>query len=430
MSLPSSLIWEIRPAGSGASDNNGGGFDPSVSSPGSDYSQQDSPQVAYSDLVIGATTTQLTSATTPFTSAHVGNNVQITGGTGFTTGVYNVRSVSGSTATMDRAVGTAASTGGTGNLGGALASLGMAAGVVVGSNDVWVKAGTYSIGSGTANTSGNRITWAVSNSTVSGYSVTRGDDVPSNYPVLQAAAGSMTLFGWSGSPSSCVITKLKADGNGQTSIVGISGTSRSKVLRCVAVNCATAFLGSVDLCYADTCTTGFTAGTSALCVARACGTGFTNQISANCIALSGTIGFSDAASVGRLKSGCTAYGNSSHGFAITGDGVNICANNVSYLNGGKGFSGTVDADIFLNNAAGANTSGTDNSPVTLTANPFDTVAIAAITDLASAFAAFRPNSAAGGGALLRGAGIIPYADIGASQHQDSGGGSTIIVIDD
>lgn len=88
-----------------------------------DYSQQASAQVSFTDLVIGATNTQLASAGNPFGKQWVGNIIQVNSGTGFTTGFYTLASVSGTTATMDRAVGTASSTGGAGALGGALASL-------------------------------------------------------------------------------------------------------------------------------------------------------------------------------------------------------------------------------------------------------------------------------------------------------------------
>src|SRR5204862_226565 len=78
---PAALVWEVRTTGAGT---NAGAFDPSVTSPGTDYSQQDAAQITYTDLVIGGTTTQLTSAANPFTSAHVGNTINVTGGTGFT----------------------------------------------------------------------------------------------------------------------------------------------------------------------------------------------------------------------------------------------------------------------------------------------------------------------------------------------------------
>src|SRR5208337_3906362 len=93
----------------------------------------------YTDLVIGATNTQLTSSGHPFTSAYVCNTINITGGTNFTTGWYQVLSVVAGVATMDRAVGTATSTGGTGNLGGSFATLGQAVSVQHTNNTIWVK---------------------------------------------------------------------------------------------------------------------------------------------------------------------------------------------------------------------------------------------------------------------------------------------------
>src|SRR4030095_11853469 len=73
---------------------------------------------SYTDLVIGSTATQLTSVAHPFTAAHVGRILNITGGAGFTVDRYEIVSVAGSTATMDRAVGTASSTAGKGILTG------------------------------------------------------------------------------------------------------------------------------------------------------------------------------------------------------------------------------------------------------------------------------------------------------------------------
>ena len=117
MSLNADVIWEFRPT---AGDNaNGGGFKEGAS--GTDYSQQNAAQVAYTDLIIDVVDdTQVTSVLTPFTSAHVGNIINITGGAGFTTGRYEVTAVAAAIATLDRVVGTNGSTGGTGNLGGAL----------------------------------------------------------------------------------------------------------------------------------------------------------------------------------------------------------------------------------------------------------------------------------------------------------------------
>lgn len=105
MALSAATEWDVRTT---ANDLNGGGFN--VSATGTDYSQQDSPQITFTDLVIGATTTQLTSALTPFLSAHVGNIVNVTSGTGFTTGRYQVVSVSPTYTWLNRAGWTLVST--------------------------------------------------------------------------------------------------------------------------------------------------------------------------------------------------------------------------------------------------------------------------------------------------------------------------------
>ena len=141
MAFSSSTEWDVRVSGA---DSNGGGFN--TASAGTDYSKQDSPQVTYTDLVIDATTnTKCTSAGNPFTSAHVGNIINITSGTGFTVQRVQVVSVTTAVATCDKSLGTLSSTGGNGKLGGALLTLGTAGPLVVSGNTVHVKAGTYTL---------------------------------------------------------------------------------------------------------------------------------------------------------------------------------------------------------------------------------------------------------------------------------------------
>jgi hypothetical protein len=73
------------------------------------------PGIKFSDLVIdGSTNTKVTSAANPFVAADVGKLLVVTGGTGFTAGVYYIASVAVGVATLSGAVGTVASTGGTG----------------------------------------------------------------------------------------------------------------------------------------------------------------------------------------------------------------------------------------------------------------------------------------------------------------------------
>lgn len=88
---------------------------------GTDYSQQATAHATRTDIVIdGTTDTDITSAGDAFASDDIGNILYITAGTGFTVGRYEIKSVSGGVATLDRAVGTLSSTGGSGKIGGAL----------------------------------------------------------------------------------------------------------------------------------------------------------------------------------------------------------------------------------------------------------------------------------------------------------------------
>lgn len=146
MAFAATVIWQSRPRAGNA--NNGGGFDPVSGTPGFDYSQQNSAQVTYTDLVIGAiNTSTLTSAAHPFTAAHVGNIINITGGTGFTVQRVQVLSVTATVATIDVSAGTVSSTGGTGYLGGALNNAEACAALMVSGNTFYEPAilGTFKL---------------------------------------------------------------------------------------------------------------------------------------------------------------------------------------------------------------------------------------------------------------------------------------------
>jgi hypothetical protein len=67
----------------------------------------------FTDLVIdGALNTKVTSASHNFVASDVGRMLRVDSGTGFTAGTYRIVSVALNAATLDRAVGTAGSTGG------------------------------------------------------------------------------------------------------------------------------------------------------------------------------------------------------------------------------------------------------------------------------------------------------------------------------
>lgn len=118
MALNATVVWRVRAGGAAT---NGGGYDAAVSGAGTDYSDQDSPQLSITDLTSTASTT-VTSALSTFTSAMVGNILRIASGTGATTGYYMITAyVSASQITLDRVSGTY--TAGVAKVGGAFAAI-------------------------------------------------------------------------------------------------------------------------------------------------------------------------------------------------------------------------------------------------------------------------------------------------------------------
>ena len=85
--------WYVRTSGSDAS--NGGGFDPTVASPGTNFANQDAVQITYSDLLIGTPNTTATSVGHAFDSTIPGNVFKITSGVNFTVQYATCISVSG-----------------------------------------------------------------------------------------------------------------------------------------------------------------------------------------------------------------------------------------------------------------------------------------------------------------------------------------------
>ena len=214
MALNAAVEWDVRTTGS---DSNAGGF--RAGATGTDYSIQDAAQITYTDLVIGGTNTQLTSAAFPFSALHVGNIINITAGTGFTVGRYEILSVAGVIATMDRAVGTAASTGGQGKLGGALLTNATAFAFATAGNTIWLKAGTYTL---TAQIS------IIVASQWRGYATAHGD--LGVRPLVTTSTDSTVLATNSGSGRRCVDninfsnTALVKAGRYQTSTGGLFAT--------------------------------------------------------------------------------------------------------------------------------------------------------------------------------------------------------------
>ena len=102
MAIAASTVWECRASGAGVSDNNGGAWAPLTVS-----------TFSGSDLVVDASlNTKVTSVTHNFVAADVGTRIQITGGTGWTTGFYTINSVAANAATLSSSPAAISTTGG------------------------------------------------------------------------------------------------------------------------------------------------------------------------------------------------------------------------------------------------------------------------------------------------------------------------------
>lgn len=437
MAISSTCVLEVRTSGS---DSNGGGYNPSGSSPGTDWSQQNAAQVTIDGTTISATvhttTTQIT--LTGYTVATTDNRnlVQITGGTA-TAGVYEITAVdtANNRWTLDRAAGTAAQTV-IGAMGGALASPGKAAGLKVAGNTIWIGAGTYTIGTGTANTAGKKVDDSTRGYWI-GYDATRGDGTGTR-PILRAGGASITLL----QPAVAGSTAENIAFDNPSAFAGVTG-------------CRT---GATDIlirgCSASGLSVGFDGGTTGArfewCYTTGCATGInpnSSAIVADCVVIGGTTGIQFSAGPVTLNR-CVVSGPSGKGIQQLGgsllvrdcivrgcgsDGISLASfasayNCLSYGNTGVGFIATTTpatrAVQLYNCAAGANsaatsglTGGVISGLIALTASPFTN---AAGLD-------FTLNNTAGGGALLRAAGwpaTLPgltgtsYPDIGAYQHAD------------
>lgn len=212
--------WEYNTAT--GNDANGGGYAILLPNTGSDTTYPTSSPIAYDDILIGTAgnETTATSIDTPFTTAHVGNIVNITAGTNCTVQRAQIISVAGVVATFDKSLGTAESTC-TGRLGGAFAlpadgllELGVAG------NTHWVKSGTYTqaaaaidvAAAGTAAFPINLKGYVTNRTTV-----TNGTD----RPTLIAGANGFKFSGANWVLENLIVTTTHADGLYINSINGV-----------------------------------------------------------------------------------------------------------------------------------------------------------------------------------------------------------------
>ena len=384
-----------------------------------DYSQSSTAKASITNLVIDSVTnTIISSASYTFTKADVGNLIRITAGTNFTTGHYSIIGVNAGKATLDSAVGTVSSTGGTGYLGGGMLTFYNITGSNLFGHRFYVKNGTYS--SNGSGASGSRFAFI-------GYNTLRGDNPQGNdRPLFRATANNITIINFSTAGISHDISGIRMDGSGFTGCTGFSenNSRNGVVMDCKVSNCATGFLAGNTVgtmnCEADTCTTGFSVSHPVYCVAKNCTYGFSRSyggVISNCVTINCNYGFYIGNST---LNHCLAHNSSVNGVYnfTSGNGLFNC------LITNSGGHGLADGGGIIRNCFGfgntlGNSSWSTYGFTTLTVSPY---VDATISDL-------RLNNTPGGGLLVKNnvypksfpgiPSLITYADASAAQSIDS-----------
>ncbi len=416
-----------------------------------DYSQQAAAQFAYTDLTAAGAGLTCSSAAKPFAKQQVGNSIVVISGTNATAGRYVIASVAAAVATVvgpGNIFSGAGAADGVAGQGGALASPGACAAVMVGSNQTFVKTGTYTIASATINIATGCFAPTGAAVSIEGYATVRGDLLPNaasgTRPTMIASGiSTFTLISMSGGAGS-VARNLILDGASLTSSRGMNSNGGC-AFNVHGQNFTNGAFGATSIlclrCSATGCTTVAPFAATAICVA--------------CVAYSNTVsGFTGTGNC----IGCISYSNSgatSDGFNLTGQGVSAMSC-VAYGNGRDGFRMNINnLQSAVNCIAEGHASGVGfnvaasgdqlqscavyNNSTNVSISGVACKSVNQITGTSTFFVNaaggnFALNNTATGGGLCRSAGYpgtMPvglstgYLDIGAIQHQDAGGGGSI-----
>lgn len=224
MALSNAIVFEVQ---TGGSDNNSGGY--KTGATGTDFSQQTATQFALTGLTsVGAGAIILTATAA---ATMVGNCINITGGTNFTTGIYEIISVSvGASITVDRNVTTGAGVAGTANIGGCFLTPKKSIELMTVTGQItYIKSGTYSFGTGISTQAGVVPSNGICR--VIGYTTTRSDGGPTR-PILRASGGITILTDANGGFR---FENLDIDGNSVASTTGVtlSNNNLSTLFNCI-----------------------------------------------------------------------------------------------------------------------------------------------------------------------------------------------------
>ena len=384
-----------------------------------DYTQLPTASRTYTDLAIVTNVRTVRSVANPFTANMLGNSIKISSGVNFTTGVYIISGFSGSDAVLDRDVGTVGATGGTGTMGGALATWNGYTTSAYGGPSLYV----YIKGSsGTFNWSGTP-TGINAVSACVGYSNIRGDH---GKPLIRLSPSS-TAFTSSNRAS---FYNLIIDGQNNSLTNGITNSNfflENSILNCDFRNLAQAYNnpsgcdihnGTFDNCVSIS---GGMTKVFANCVVKNCGGSVNNFITVyNNIFINHTGRSLYTHSFMATVSNNTFYNISSHAidffFGYNNNAWKFVVENNIFSNvSGTAvrFNGTGwnHLNFIHNNAYFATSSFTDNYTNAADPNnpPFvsrNNIALSVSPFISAANLDFRLNNEIGGGRSCRGSGYI------------------------
>lgn len=429
-----------------------------------DYSQSTTAVYTASNLAAASGSTTVTSTGASFGKQMVGNSLQIRSGTNFAAGWYFITNVTNATSiVVDRdphnTVG--AASGGTGNVGGCLATPGKAGAAHVGGNTIFIQSGSYSVTSASTNVAGGcvaPVAGVTANTTrVVGYGTYRLDY--STQPTLTASGISTFKMVTFPSGGNVTLENVILDAASLTSGRCIDATASSAqtglIYRCTLKNAKNNAINGFANVWAILCgITGCPGGAGAAVQGVSC---------LACVAYTNTTTAFALNQAGSVCIGCLAVNNTSaaHGFNLSqSSGFSACINCTSYANTGDGFHvGSADL-MFLcvncisenNTAYGFNATAATMGAIALLCGGYNNTTalfnnwgpqIGTITATGEIFTNaggndFSLNNNVGAGALFRAAALpgaaapylLPglstnaYPDCGAVQHKDNSGSSS------
>lgn len=436
---------------------------------GSDRSQQNAAQVVIDNSTI---TTSITASVITFTGyvptvADVGNMVQMLTGTNVTAGFYQITAFTATTWTVSGAVALPTSgttTNATGNMGGALATLGKVVVPLIGGNKVYCT-GAFTSTATTSVTVSSNPTGAIPFTRVIGYGAARGD---ATHATLTLTGSTLTGLSASG-VNGVSFEQMDVNCNSQTTSVGILvGGARSRVLNCLVSNFTSKGInGSGSFVEVHGCeVTGGTAAATAAIDVSAGSTGIgaarcyvhdnacpgikvgVSTSAVFCLVTNNSGATSDGIQVSEATQvlNCTIHNSGRDGIRALGAAADnlLWRNNILSNNAGFGITGNTSTAMgadpdFDGNAFFSNTSGTrsamdsftgiygvnpytNSRDVTLTVSPY-------VGGTTGSTANFALNNTAGGGAACRAVGspgtwagntgTTGYLDMGAVQTRGS-----------